>query len=289
MTGYGRSESQNQKQSCIVEIRSVNNRHMEIKTKLPRYLNQLELPLKKLVKSKCSRGSLDISITLDKNEGSSSDHKIKPDLKLAFQYFEAINQIKGALSLTGEIDINTVLSIKDLIKFEAHELDSSQEEMITKTVEEALEALTKMRDEEGRNLQSDISVGLIKITNLADHIQSRQPIILKEYQEKLRDRINTLSEGIPLDEARLAQEIAIMADRCDVTEELSRLRSHLQQFNNLILKKGAIGRKLEFITQEINREANTIASKTIDYKVSQSVIELKSTLEKIREQILNIE
>ncbi|MEC7640972.1 MAG: YicC/YloC family endoribonuclease [Nitrospinota bacterium] len=289
MTGYGRSETRNSKHSCTVEIRSVNNRHMEIKTKLPRYLVQLEVPLKKLVKGRCSRGSLDLSVTLDKNDEASGDLEIKPNLQLATQYFEALNQIKSTLGLNGKIDINSVLSLNNLIKFEPSELDTSQEEIIVNAVKEALEAMIKMREEEGNNLQSDISQGLKDIAYLADSIQTRQPAILKEYKDRLKEKIAIISEGVPLDEARLAQETAIMADRCDVTEELSRIRSHLQQFNDLIQQEGTLGRKLEFIIQEINREANTIASKTIDYHVSQSVIELKSTLEKIREQILNIE
>lgn len=262
---------------------------MEIKTRLPRYLSQLEIPLKKLVKNKCSRGSLDLSVTMGNNEDACGDQEIKPNLQLASQYYEALNQVKNTLGLNGEIDINSVLSMKDLIKFETPELDSCQEEIIINTVDDALNALIKMREEEGKNLQAEISKGLMDIANLADSIQTRQPAILQEYKNRLKEKISILSEGISLDETRLAQETAIMADRCDVTEELTRIRSHLQQFKHLILQDGILGRKLEFITQEINREANTIASKTIDYQVSQSVIELKSSMEKIREQILNIE
>lgn len=289
MTGYGRFETQNGKYSCVVEIRSVNNRHMEIKVKLPKYLSQLEVPLKKLAKSKCGRGTLDIFVSLEKENGAGGDQEIKANLQLASQYVKALNQIKDSLGLHGEIDINSVLSLKDLIKFEPPELDSDQEEMILNTAEEALRALVQMRREEGKNLESAISDGLRKIAGIADSIQARQPDVLREYQGRLKEKISLLSDGLPIDDARLAQETAIMADRCDVTEELDRIKSHLRQFNDLIRQDGPLGRKLEFITQELNRETNTIGSKTCDYQVSQSVIELKSSLEKIREQILNIE
>ncbi|MFQ5671722.1 MAG: YicC/YloC family endoribonuclease [Nitrospinales bacterium] len=289
MTGYGRFETRNGTYSCMVEIRSVNNRHMEIKVKLPKYLSQLEVPLKKLVKSKCRRGTLDIFISLEKEDGAGGDQEIKPNLQLASQYFQALTQIKDTLGLRGEIDINSVLSLRDLIKFEPPQLDSSQEKMILNTAEEALHALGQMRQEEGKNLESAISKDLQEIAGIADSIQARQPNVIREYRDRLKEKIGILSDGLSIDDARLAQETAIMADRCDVTEELNRIKSHLQQFNNLIRQDGPLGRKLEFITQEINREVNTIGSKTCDYQVSQSVIELKSALEKIREQILNIE
>ncbi len=289
MTGYGRSEKQNGNFACKAEIRSVNNRFIEINTRLPKYLSALELPLKKLIKSKCARGSFDLSLTLEKDDATGADLEIKPNMGLATQYFDAFKQIKSELGLESDLSIEALLAVKDIVKAEPPTLDTSQEEMILETTEEALLALIKMRQEEGNNLQKDLSGRLQDILKLTQSIQDRQPVVLAEYRNRLNDKIKLLTEGIELDETRLAQETALMADRCDISEEITRLGSHLEQFNDMFKKTEPIGRKMEFITQEINRETNTIGSKSVDFQISQNVIEIKSILEKIREQIQNIE
>jgi len=289
MTGYGRSEKQNGQFTCKAEVRSVNNRFIEVNTRLPKFLSALELPLKKLIKSKCARGSFDLFLTLEKEDSAGADLEIKPNLGLATQYFEAFKKIKDELGLAGDMPIEALLGVKDIIKTEPLTLDTSQEEMILETVEEAISALIKMRQEEGNNLQKDLAGRLQDIHQLVQNIQERQPVVLEEYRNRLNDKIKTLTEGMDLDETRLAQETAIMADRCDISEEITRLGSHFEQFNSMFEKAGPIGRKMEFVTQEINRETNTIGSKSVGYQVSQSVIEIKSLLEKIREQIQNIE
>jgi len=289
MTGFGRSDGQNEDLNCKVEIRSVNNRFIEINTRLQRNLQLLEAPLKKLVKSRCARGSFDVTITLEKTNGNASNVVIAPNLSLASQYLEAFNQIKQELGLSGEIDINSVLAQRDVVKVEAEQTDPNKEKLIFETVDLALTSLLEMRQEEGHNLQADISNRLIEIAKHGDIIRGRQPVVLQEYKDRLKERIQILNDGVELDTLRLAQETALMADRCDVTEEIIRLKSHLEQFQKLLDSDQPVGRKLEFITQEINREVNTIGSKTIDTTVSQSVIEMKSDLEKIREQLQNIE
>ena len=289
MTGYGRSEKQNGLFACKAEIRSVNNRFIEINTRLPKFLAALELPLKKLIKSKCARGSFDLFLTLEKDDASGADLEIKPNLGLAAQYFEAFKQIKDELGLKGDMPLEALLGVKDIIKTEPLTLDTSQEEMILETVRDALSALIQMRQEEGNNLQKDLAGRLQEIHQLVQKIQERQPVVLEEYRNRLNDKIKILTEGMELDEARLAQETALMADRCDISEEITRLGSHFEQFNGMFKKAGPIGRKMEFITQEINRETNTIGSKSVDFQISQNVIEIKSLLEKIREQIQNIE
>ena len=289
MTGYGRSEKQNGQFACKAEVRSVNNRFIEVNTRLPKFLSALELPLKKLIKSKCGRGSFDLFLTLEKEDAAGADLQIKPNLGLATQYYEALKQIKDELGLAGDMPLEALLGVKDIIKTEPLTLDTSQEEMILETVEEAMSALIKMRQEEGNNLQKDLAGRLQDIHQLVQTIQERQPVVLEEYRNRLNDKIKTLTEGLELDETRLAQETALMADRCDISEEITRLGSHFEQFNSMFEKSGPIGRKMEFVTQEINRETNTIGSKSVDYQVSQSVIEIKSLLEKIREQIQNIE
>jgi len=289
MTGFGRSEKQNGRYSFRAEVRSVNNRFIDINARLPKFLNQLELKLKKLVKSKCSRGSFDLTISLETIDGSSNASEVRPNLALAEQYLNAFKEIKKELKLDGEIEIASLLSLRDIIKTEALEFDASQEKTILAVVEDALAELVKMREAEGQSLEIDILGHIDEIGRLTEFIKSRGPTVIKESHDRLREKIKALGEGFDLDETRLAQEAAILADRSDFSEEVVRLESHLRQFKTIAQTGDPIGRKLEFITQEINRETNTIGSKSADYQVSQAVIEVKSRTEKIREQIQNIE
>jgi len=289
MTGFSRHENQNEDLTCKVEIRSVNNRFIDINTRLPKSLAPLELPLKKMVKSKCARGSFDISIAIEKNGDSEANLEVAPNLPLATEYLNAFKNIQEGLGLKGEIDINTILSQRDVVKPELKKVEDSSEEIVLQTVDKTLTDLVKMREEEGKNLEKDILNQISSIKALGKLISTKQSITVQEFQDKLKEKIQTLTTGIEIDPARIAQESALLADRCDVTEELVRLESHLDQFNKLVASHEPQGRKLEFLTQEINREVNTMGSKTIDLEVSKAVIEMKSCLEKIREQLANIE
>jgi uncharacterized protein (TIGR00255 family) len=289
MTGFGRAECQEGDYTYQAEIRSVNNRFIEITTRLPKAYVDLEQPLKKLIKSHCSRGSINLSISLANSNEGSGEWEVKPNLSLATQYIDALNQIRDSLGLQGEVDLKSVVGLRDIIKIEPVALDPAKKDLILNITTEALFSLQKMREEEGENMQKDLAQRIDAIESHAAEIESRHPEVIKEYQEKLNERIKTLNEGVGLDETRLAQEAALLADRSDVTEEMTRLKSHLDQFRNFFTAKEPIGRKLEFITQEINREVNTTGSKSSDTKVSNRVIEMKSELEKIREQVQNIE
>ena len=289
MTGFSRYENQNEDLTCKVEIRSVNNRFIDINTRLPRSLAPLELPLKKMVKSKCARGSFDIIIAIEKNGDSEANLEVAPNLPLASEYLNAFKKIQEGLGLKGEIDINTILSQRDVVKPELKKVEDSSEEIVFQTVDKTLTDLVKMRKDEGKNLEKDILNQISSIEALGKSISTKQSITIQQFQGKLKEKIQTLTTGIEIDPARIAQESALLADRCDVTEELVRLESHLDQFNKLVSSHEPQGRKLEFLTQEINREVNTIGSKTIDLEVSKAVIEMKSCLEKIREQLANIE
>ena len=289
MTGFGRHESENGDFSCKVEIRSVNNRYIEINARIPKSMMALESALKKRVKSRCARGSFDLNISIEQLNGGAEDQVLQPNLNLAEQYYRAYQKIQQHLGLEDGIDIKALLAIKDIVKVEPLALDPSREELILDTVDHALSVLVKMREEEGKNLQTDIASRLNSIEKYGESIIARQSKAINGYRERLQERIKVLSDGVETDPLRLAQETAIMADRCDVTEEVIRLESHIKQFRSLLESKQPLGRKLEFLVQEINRETNTIGSKTIDSGVSQMVIEIKSDLEKIREQLQNIE
>ena len=289
MTGFSRYENQSEDLTCKVEIRSVNNRFIDINTRLPKSLAPLELPLKKMVKTKCARGSFDISIAIEKNGDSEAGLEVNPNLPLATEYLKAFKEIQDGLGLKGEIDINTILSQRDVVKSELKKVEFSCEEIVMQSVDRALTDLIKMREDEGRNLEKDILNQISSIETLRKSIAAKQSITIQKFQDKLNEKIQILTNGIEIDPARIAQESALLADRCDVTEEIVRLKSHLEQFNILIASNDPQGRKLEFLTQEINREVNTTGSKTIDLEVSRAVIEMKSYLEKIREQLANIE
>ena len=289
MTGFGRAECQDGDYSYKAEVRSVNNRFIEINTRLPKAFLDLELPLKKLVKSHCARGSINVTITLANANGNPGDWEIKPNLPLASQYVEALKEIQTSLGLEGKVNIDSIIGLRDIIKVEPVTIDPAKESLLLNIAESALASLQKMREEEGKYLQNDLSERIDTIEKHAEQIKTRQPEIIQEYKARLKEKIKLLNDGIEIDESRLAQETAILADRCDITEEITRFVSHLKQFRKLFESTEPMGRKLEFITQEINREVNTMGSKSSDTKVANLVIEIKSALEKIREQLQNIE
>ena len=289
MTGFGRAECQDGDYSYKAEIRSVNNRFIEINTRLPKAFLDLELPLKKLVKSHCARGSINVTITLANANGNPGDWEIKPNLPLASQYVEALKEIQTSLGLEGKVNIDSIIGLRDIIKVEPVTIDPAKESLLLNIAESALASLQKMREEEGKYLQNDLSERIDTIEKHAEQIKTRQPEIIQEYKARLKEKIKLLNDGIEIDESRLAQETAILADRCDITEEITRFVSHLKQFRKLFESTEPMGRKLEFITQEINREVNTMGSKSSDTQVANLVIEIKSALEKIREQLQNIE
>ena len=289
MTGFGRAECQDGDYSYKAEIRSVNNRFIEINTRLPKAYLDLEQPLKKLIKSHCARGSINITISVANTSENSGEWEIKPNLPLAIQYVKALKKIQTSLGLEGNLNIDSVVGLRDIIKIDPVPIDPAKESLLLKIAESALTSLRKMREEEGEHLQKDLSERIDIIEKHAEQIKKRQPEVIQEYKARLEEKIKLLNNGIQVDESRLAQETAILADRCDITEEITRLSSHLKQFRKLFESKEPMGRKLEFITQEINREVNTMGSKSSDTEVANLVIEIKSALEKIREQLQNIE
>ena len=289
MTGFGRAECQDGDYSYKAEIRSVNNRFIEINTRIPKAFLDMELSLKKLIKSHCARGSINITITLANSNDGSGEWDVKPNLPLAIQYVKALKEIQTSLGLEGQVHIDSVVGLRDVFKIEPVSIDSAKESLLLNIAESALTSLQKMREEEGAHLQKDLAERIDSIEKHAAQIEKRQPAVIQEYKNRLKEKIKLLNDGIEVDEPRLAQETAILADRCDITEEITRLSSHLIQFRKLFDSTEPIGRKLEFITQEINREVNTMGSKSSDTVMANLVIEIKSTLEKIREQLANIE
>ena len=289
MTGFGRAECQDGDYSYKAEIRSVNNRFIDVTTRLPKPFMDMELSLKKLIKSNCARGSINIIVVIDNSNDSSGEWEIKPNITLANQYVRALQEIQSSMGLDGKIPLQQIVGLRDVIKIEPVSIDPAKENLILNMVESAITSLQKMREEEGLYLQKDLAKRIDNIEKHAVQIEKRQPEVIQEYKIRLKEKIKLLNDGIDIDDSRLAQETAILADRCDITEEITRLSSHLNQFRKLFKSTEPIGRKLEFITQEINREVNTMGSKSNDIQMANLVIEMKSSLEKIREQIQNVE
>ena len=287
MTGFSRSEMKNGEMECVIETRSVNNRFLDISVRLPRKLMEIELKIKKKVKEKFSRGSMEINISFNNEK---KEANLTADLEMANVYKKILEELRTSLGMKQEIDLKDLLKFREIIKYEPPEENVDELwEMIEKNLDIALKKLQENRLLEGTVLLEDILSRIKSILEKVEYIKGQQPMILENYKKKLAERLSKLLEGKKTDEDRLLQEAAILADRSDISEEIVRLESHLKQF--VILTKGheAIGRQLEFLNQEMLREANTITSKANDYKVSQSVVKIKAELEKIREQIQNIE
>ena len=287
MTGFSRSEMKNGEMECVIETRSVNNRFLDISVRLPRKLMEIELKIKKKVKEKFSRGSMEINISFNNEK---KEVNLTANLEMANVYKKILEELRTSLGMKQEIDLKDLLKFREIIKYELPEENVDELwEMIEKNLDIALKKLQENRLLEGTVLLEDILSRIKSILEKVEYIKGQQPMILENYKKKLAERLSKLLEGKKTDEDRLLQEAAIFADRSDISEEIVRLESHLKQF--VILTKGheAIGRQLEFLNQEMLREANTITSKANDYKVSQSVVKIKAELEKIREQIQNIE
>ena len=288
MTGYGRSQQNLNGKTIQVEIKSVNHRYFEFNVKTPRGLSFLEEKLKSLVQSKVSRGKVDLYLSVIFDEAAETEVKVnKP---LAESYMKAAKELSEELNINNDITINSLLKIPDIFTAEKAEIDEEELWNDVKTVaEEALGAFTKMRLAEGEKLSEDLNGKLDIILSLVEKVEELSPLTVRDYRERLYKKLSEILEDKSIDEARILQEAAIFSEKAAVDEETVRLRSHISQFRNILKEDVPVGRKLDFLTQEINRESNTIGSKAQDVKIAQVVVDLKSEIEKVREQIQNLE
>ncbi|NLN38467.1 MAG: YicC family protein [Smithella sp.] len=288
MTGYGRVETLYDGRNIVVEAKSVNHRFLEISLKMPSILFPLELEFKKKISERFRRGRIDVSIRLEGEGAESADVNLNVDA--ARSYFNVLTRLKDEFGITEPITLRDLTSFKDIFAPPAaRELDAAFLHQVEKTLREALSILVGMRQEEGASLFSDMQMRLQSIREMMELIRERAPQVVLDYQRRLSARIKDLAAGFELDDARLAQEVAVMADRCDITEEIVRMGSHISQFEGLLKSDDAEGRKIDFLLQEMNREINTIGSKCNDLDIARQVIEAKSELGKLREQAQNIE
>lgn len=288
MTGYGHFEKVTKEFKVTVEMKSVNHRYCDMSIKLPKKFNALESRIRGLMKSYVSRGKVDIYINFDNY--ADSDVKIQYHERIAADYVNIIRQAQDSFGLSQVMTADSLIRLPEVISLKE---DSQNIESFLPVIEEAVkeagEQFLKARETEGAHLQKDIFSKLDYIENLVSFVEERSPKLLEEYREKIRNKVAELLGENTLDENTLATELIIYADKVCVDEETVRLRSHINNMRDTLSKEEPIGRKLDFIAQEMNREANTILSKANDKDLSRNAIDLKTEIEKIREQIQNIE
>ncbi len=288
MTGYGRSERQNNDFHCVVEARSVNHRYCEVSIRLPRALAPLENKIREVVRGRFSRGRFDLAVSL--NMTALAGQGVQYNRTLAWQYRQALEALQTELQLPGIIDLGLLVQFRDILQIEETTPDlEAVWALIFPTLEEALTLLLEMRKTEGEFLATDITQRLSVLEKYSHQIAERIPLMIASYRERLHERITQLLGEVELDPNRLAQEVVIFAERSDISEELTRLASHIQEFRSIMTSPEAVGRKLDFLLQEMHREINTIGSKASDALIAQVIVQMKSELEKIREQVQNIE
>jgi uncharacterized protein (TIGR00255 family) len=290
MTGYGRAEAILDGQKYTVEIKSLNHRFLEISLRLPASLSALEMEIKKKIGEPLLRGKIDVSIRRDVQSSAENGQYLALNLPLAQNYFNLLMQLKQSLNLQDDIRLEMIAGQKDVFQMaELPQDDSVLWQGLAAVLEEALAGMMEMRRREGEVLSRDLSARLDLMTQLLSRIEAKAPQVVLEYQKRLTDRVRELTNGLVVDESRLSQEVAILAEKSDITEEIVRLRSHLGQFLEMLDSEEAIGRKVDFLIQEMSREVNTIGAKSSDADISKQVIEIKSELAKLREQVQNLE
>jgi len=288
MTGYGGAKGASGKLEISIEVKSVNNRYLDCSVKLPRVFSSCEEPLKSVVQKHISRGKVDVFIIIDSS--SADDVEIRLNRPLAEAYLAALREMTEEYGLTGGISAIELSRFPDVLHAEKREADAERLcADITGVLEDALSEFNQMREREGERLSIDISARLEEIEKLTALAEECSPRSAAEYRKKLETRMQEVLQTANIDEARILTEAAIFADRIAINEETVRLRSHIAQLREMLGSVEPVGRKIDFLVQEFNREANTIGSKGNDTEMSRLTVELKSEIEKIREQAQNIE
>jgi len=288
MTGYGRANIEENLRKYQVEIKSINHKYLDISVKMPKQISYLEESIKKEISSKIKRGKIDVFINFenDSNEG----RKIKINTELAKMYIKELKELAQKEDILADIQVNEIAKYPDVLEIQNDQEDETIKQELIKTVEQATEKLIQMRSIEGNKMAEDILIRLNQIDEKVKEISKLSTGLIEEYVVKLEERIKQLlKEEQDIDKNRLAQEVVIFADKCSIEEEVTRLNSHILQFKELLSSDEPIGKKLDFIIQEMNRETNTIGSKANNLNITNGVIEIKTQIENIREQVQNIE
>jgi len=287
MTGFGRATAENDEIQVKVEMKSVNNRYIDLAVKLPRTYAFAEEKLKKIIKNKINRGKVDVYVNI--NNISSSNAKIAVDMQLAKQYYDSINKIKNVFKIKEKIRAYNIAINPGVINIREIDIDEDKSyELIKDTLIKALNEMVLMKQVEGNNIKEDLLKKIDELIFNIEYIEKEAPVLVAEYRDKLKIKISDMLSDVNIDENRFNQEIAYFADKASIDEEIIRLKSHISQFGDELISDYT-GRKLDFIIQEMNREINTIGSKANSLNISKKVLECKSIVEKLREQAMNIE
>jgi uncharacterized protein (TIGR00255 family) len=287
MTCFGRGDAQDENYMVAIDIRGVNNRYKDINIHVPPVLRPLEMKLKQALAERFHRGRFDL--TLDVKIIHSKQQRLRIDHDLAREIKEGMQKLKEDLQLLGDVSVDTLSRFKDLFQMEEEGLAESILPVVMEALKKVMVDVNTMKIEEGKAIRKDIEDRLKEISRLRKSVVRESETLVEEYRTRLQKKIKKILSDQVVDEYRLEQEVSYLAERSDIAEELVRLESHLNQFHDTLDQDGAIGRKLDFILQEMNREVNTIAAKSSNSAISSTTIEMKSEIEKIREQIQNVE
>ena len=288
MTGFGAGAAEDDSYRVLIEVKSVNQRYLEIGFHMPHKIDAFAEGMKKKIKEYVSRGKLDVNVSL--TEKKDKTQSVRVDKNLAIAYHKALNELSDLLHLPRPDDITQVAAFPDIIKVEDNEESfEGLEAVLAEAMDEALRNLTHMREEEGANLKQDFIDRLERMENMVEKIAGLAPQIVAAYRERLQKTLGELLSAEEIDQNRIIQETAIYSDRVNFTEEMVRFKSHFAQFRKILESNEPVGRKLDFLIQEMNREINTTASKANNAEAAQIVVDVKSEIEKLREQIQNLE
>ena len=287
MTGFGRGKYENEGRSYTVEIKSVNHKYSDINVRLPRFLNSVEDKIRKTISNSISRGKIDVFVTFENY--SSKGTTIRVNRELAKEYIKELKELANEADLKFDLNVIDVSKFPEILKIEDDQDEELIENELMIAVNDALDKFVSMRELEGEKLIQDIEKRIYSIQDKVNEITKYSGTLVEEYMKKLQARVKELMDTQVIDENRLMQEIVIFSDKSSIEEELTRLKSHISQFLELIKQSSPIGKKIDFLIQEINRETNTIGSKANSLEITNLVIEVKTEVENIREQIQNID
>ena len=287
MTGYGKSNMLKNLREYQVEIKSVNHRYLDVSIKMPRSLSYLEEEIKKAVSAKLTRGKVDVFITFNNNSLEGRDIKINTEI--ARMYIKELRDLAESEGIVADIPVTEISKLPDVLTIQNNQDDETIKNELLEVTNQAIENLVGMRKIEGEKVAQDLFTRIQDIDGKVKKISSLSTGLIEDYVVKLNTRIKELLQDQEIDEARLAQEVVIYADKCSIEEEVTRLNSHIYQFRELLNSNEAVGKKLDFMIQEMNRETNTIGSKANNLEITNEVINMKTQLENIREQVQNIE
>ncbi len=287
MTGFGRSQKESDSFSITVEVKTVNHRFSEYYIRMPRHFNKIEDKIKKKLNTYLHRGRIEVYVTID-GEGI-VNRSVQVDWQLLDHYVQSVTQIQQKYGLENNLSLHDLLNREDIIQIEEEETGNETiDSILLEAIEEAVIGVKQMRELEGAALEKDLSKNLHNLQGKVLDLEAMAPAVIELYQDRLTKRIQEFVGG-QIEENRILTEVAVFADKADINEELTRLGSHIKQFENILALLEPIGRKLDFLIQEMNREVNTIGSKANDSSIAKEVVEMKSILEKMKEQVQNIE